>query len=285
MITSNVRSRQPLREVWTRERLVHERAIALGQAVDNSTWKNYGSALNSYLNFVKMHDYPLDPTPDTLSLFTVYMCHHIKPDSVGTYLSGICHQLEPYFPDIRSSRNSALVHRTLQGCKRMRAVPTSRKRALTIEDLETVVDKLSSSTDYDDILFLAQLLTGFFALLRLGEMTYPDDPELRDPRKLTKRSTVQTNDDFYKFFLPGHKADRFYEGNTIIVRKNPNKFDPHKRFLTYLRARDAKFPFSSPLWLTSQGTVPTRSSSYDVYVVSSILTPPVSLSEPEEQLP
>lgn len=90
-------------------------------------------------------------------------------------------------------------------------------------------------------------------------MTYPDDPELRDPRKLTKRSTVQTNDDFYKFFLPGHKADRFYEGNTIIVRKNPNKFDPHKRFLTYLRARDAKFPFSSPLWLTSQGTVPTRS--------------------------
>lgn len=141
----------------------------------------------------------------------------------------------------------------------MRAVPTSRKRALTIEDLETVVDKLSSSTDYDDTLFLAQLLTGFFALFRLGEMTYPDDPELRDPRKLTKRSSVHIDDDSYKFFLPGHKADRFYEGNTIIVRKNPHKFDPHKRFLMYLRARDTKFPFSSPLWLTSQGTVPTRS--------------------------
>ena len=217
MISSNVRSRQPHREVWTRERLIHERAIALGQAVDNSTWKNYGSALNSYLNFVKMHDYPLDPTPDTLSLFTVYMCHHIKPDSVGTYLSGICHQLEPYFPDVRSSRNSALVHRTLQGCKRIRAVPTSRKRALTIGDLETVVDALSSSTDYDDNLFLAQLLTGFFALFRLGEMTYPDDPELRDPRKVTKRNSVQTNDVSYKFFLPGHKADRFFEGNTIIL--------------------------------------------------------------------
>jgi len=164
MISSNVPSRQPHREVWTQERLVHECAIALGQAVDNSTWKNYGSALNSYLNFVKMHNYPLDPTPDTLSLFTVYMCHHIKPDSVGTYLSGICHQLEPYFPDVRLSCNSALVHRTLQGCKRMQAVPTSHKRALTIKDLETVVDKLSSSIDYDDILFLAQLLTGFFAL-------------------------------------------------------------------------------------------------------------------------
>ena len=109
MISSNPQSRQPHREVWTCECLIHEHTIALGQAVDNSTWKNYGSALNSYLNFMKMHDYPLDPTPDTLSLFTVYMCHHIKPNSVGTYLSGICHQLEPYFPDVRSSHNSALV--------------------------------------------------------------------------------------------------------------------------------------------------------------------------------
>jgi len=182
------------------------------------------------------------------------MCHHIKPNSVGTYLSGICHQLEPYFPDIHSSRNSALVHHTLQGCKRMRAVPTSCKQALTFEDLETVVNKLSSSIDYNNVLFLTQLLTGFFALFRLGEMTYPDDPELRDLRKVTKHSSVQTDDISYKFFLPGHKADRFFEGNTIIVCKNP-----HKCFLAYLRACDAKFPFSSPLWLTSRGTIPTCS--------------------------
>ena len=259
MISSNVQSRQPHREVWTCERLIRERAIALGQAVDNSTWKIYGSALNSYLNFMKMHNYPLDPAPDTLSLFTVYMCHHIKPNSVGSYLSGICHQLEPYFPDVHTSCNSTLVHRTLQGCKRMRAVPTSCKRALTIGDLETVIDALSSSTEYDNNLFIAQLLTGFFALFRLGEMTYPDDPELRDPRKVMKRNSVQTDEVSYKFFLPGHKADRFFEGNTIIIRKNPHKFDPHKHFLIYLRARNTKFLFSSPLWLTSRGTIPTHS--------------------------
>ena len=205
------------REVWTCERLICECAITLGQAVDNSTWKIYRSALNSYLNFIKMHDYPLEPLPDTLSLFTVYMCHHIKPDSVGTYLSGICHQLEPYFPNVRTSRNSALVHCTLQGYKRIRATPTSQKQALTINNLETVVDALSSSTDYDDCLFLAQLLTRFFALFRLGEMMYPDDASLRDPRKVTKRSSVHVDDSSYKMFLPGHKADRFFEGNTIIV--------------------------------------------------------------------
>ena len=153
----------------------------LGQAIDNSTWKNYSSALNSYLNFIKLHEFLVEPIPDTLSLFTIYMYHHIKPTSVTTHLSGICQQLEPYFPQVCSARNSALVHHTLQGCRCLSATPTTRKRALTLGDLETVVNTLTDSPDYDDQLFLAQLLTGFFALFRLGEMTYPDDPDLCDP--------------------------------------------------------------------------------------------------------
>ena len=257
MITSPIRARQPLRQAWTRERLLRECAIALGQAINNSTWKNYGSALNSYLNFIKLHNFPLEPTPDTLSLFTVYMCHHIKPTSVATYLSGICQQLEPYFPQIHSARNSALVHRTLQGCKRLSATPTSRKRALTLGNLETVVNTLTDSVDYNDRLFLAQLLTGFFALFRLGEMTYPDDPELRDPRKVTKRNSVRISPDSFQLFLPGHKADRFFEGNIVIIRKNDHPFDPHKHFISYIRERDKKFPFSPPLWLTNGGVIPT----------------------------
>jgi len=202
-----------------------------------------------------MHDYPLDPTPNTLSLFTVY----IKPRSVGTYLSGICHQLKPYFPNVRISRNSALVHHTLQGCKRIHAVPTSCKWALTITNLETVVNALSSSTDFDDHLFLAQLLTRFFTLSCLGEMTYPDDPSLRDPRKVTKQNSVHVDYSSYRFFLPGHKANRFFEGNTVIICKNTHKFDPQMHLLMYLHAWDHEFPFSPPLWLTSKGTIPTQS--------------------------
>ena len=181
MITSPIRARQPLRQPWTCEQLPRERTIALGQAINNSTWKNYSSALNSYLNFIKLHEFPVEPTPDTLSLFTVYMCHHIKPTSVATYLSRICQQLEPYFPQVCSARNSALVHCTLQGCRCLSATPTTRKHALTLGDLETAVNTLTDSPDYDDQLFLTQLLTGFFSLFRLGEMTYPDDPDLCDP--------------------------------------------------------------------------------------------------------
>ena len=66
MITSAVKSKQCHCIAWTRERLLHECALALGQAINISTWKNYGSALNSYLSFVKMHNFPVEPTPDTL---------------------------------------------------------------------------------------------------------------------------------------------------------------------------------------------------------------------------
>ncbi|KAL1942047.1 hypothetical protein VTO73DRAFT_6577 [Trametes versicolor] len=51
---------------------VHERAIALGHALDKST--TYSSALNSYLTFCKIHSFPVDPTPDTLSFFVTFMC-------------------------------------------------------------------------------------------------------------------------------------------------------------------------------------------------------------------
>jgi len=108
MMTSGLRSRQPCTHVaWTCECLIHERPLALGQAIDTGTWKNYSSALNSYLNFVRLHDFPVEPTPDTLSFFTIYMCHHIKPDSVDTYLSRICQQLEPFSPNVRKHRKSS----------------------------------------------------------------------------------------------------------------------------------------------------------------------------------
>ena len=207
MIRSARRSRQRAREAWSREKLVRERSIALGQAIDQSTLKSYSSALNSYLSFMWLHNFPVEPTPDTLSFYTVFMCHHIVPDSVSSYLSGICLQLEPYFPEIRASRLSPLVERTLKGCHRLRGIATKRKRALSFDDLFLVFHTLSQSTSHNDLLFLAMLLTGFFALMRLGELSFPNDRQLRNWRKVTKRLTVIITNNQYKFLLPSHKAD------------------------------------------------------------------------------
>ena len=260
MIRSATRSRQPARKAWSRDRLLRERAIALGQAIDKSTLKSYSSALNSYLNFVRIHDLPVEPTPDTLSFYTVYMCHHIVPDSVSSYLSGLCQQLEPYFPNIRAARHTPLVERTLKGCRRLRGVATKRKRALTFSDLELVVNTLQNSHSHDDLLFIAMLLTGFFALMRLGELSFPNDRQLQNWRKVTKRSSVKLTDDQFEFHLPSHKADPFFERNHIIVKRQQYcNIDPLSFFRTYLHSRDNLFPLASPLWVTSKGTVPTRS--------------------------
>src|SRR5271155_69528 len=260
MIQSGIRSKQPRREPWSRERLEHERAIALGQSIDPNTWRNYGSALNSYLDFVKNHHFPVDPTPDTLSFYIVYMSYHIKPDSVDTYLSGISQQLEPFFPQVRNNRKSPLVRRTLDGCKRLRGVPTTRKRALTLDDLRTVLRHYSSSADHDDLLFLAQLSVGFFALMRLGELTESDNVILRNPAKVTKRASVVITNDSFQFVLPAHKADKFFEGNIILILRPINHdIDTVHHFAAYLNSRDNLFPFSSPLWLRHDGSIPTRS--------------------------
>jgi hypothetical protein len=258
MIRGSRRARQPVREIWTRERLVHERAIALGNVLDKSTLSNYSSALNSYLNFVKLHDFPVEPTPETLSFYTVYMSHYINPRSVNTYLSGISQQLEIHFPAAKAARNSTLVRRTFQGCSRMKGKATIRKRALTTDDLQLVIDHYQNSTLHDDLLFVAMLLTGFFGLLRLGEMTFPNDPSLQDWKKVTRRNTVKIQDGLYEFTLPGHKADRFFEGNKIIIPALRFNHRPLHHFMNYINSRDTIFPVASPLWLTEAGSIPSR---------------------------
>ena len=259
MIHSARKARQPERLPWSRERLVHERAIALGNAIDKSTFLTYSSALNSYLAFVHMHQLPVEPTEDTLSFYVIYMSHHINPRSVNSYLSGICQQLEALYPNVRHAHKSPMVQHTLKGCLRLKGTPTSRKRALTLDDLGDVINHYQTSTFHDDLLFVAMLVTGFFALMHLGELTFPNDPALRDWRKVIRRSSVVITDDHYEFFLPAHKADRFFEGNKIVVMAKQFCHQPLRHFHEYIASRDSLLPLASPLWLTANGSIPTRS--------------------------
>jgi len=101
--------------------------------------------------------------------------------------------------------------------------------------------------------------SAFFALLRLGELVFPDDPSLCDWRKVIRRSSVVLHPSRYEFILPAHKADRFFDGSRILVCGDQFSFPTLIHFQHYLTSRDRLFPLASPLWLTSSGTVPTRS--------------------------
>jgi len=182
--------------------------------------------------------------------------------SAVLYLSNIlwiCHQLEPYFPKVQEIRKSHLIHHSLEGCKHLRGSPTVRKQALTIADLNTVCVTHLLHPTHNDLLFCTQLCVRFFALMWLGELTQPDDTELWDPQKLTPHSLVVLANTSFKFFLPGHKADRFFEGNTIMLCANPFACNPLAWVCNYLHCCNTLFPLSSALWVRKNGTIPTRS--------------------------
>lgn len=257
MIRTTRPSRQPTRVAWTHDRLVRERAIALGQAIDPSTHLAYSSHVHSYLAFCKLHNLPIEPTADTLSFFVVYMSHHIKPTSVDSYLSGICNQLEHLYPDIRVVRKSHLVSRTLAGCKRMLNSPTKRKLPLQVEHIDTLF-ALFPPISHDNLLFRSLLLAGVLALHRLGELTWSDDTNLRSWRKVIRRSSAVLTDTSFGYTLPASKADHVFEGDQILITPQRGFVDPMPVLKAYMNSRDHLHPCQPALWLTERGDVPTR---------------------------
>ncbi|KIY49598.1 hypothetical protein FISHEDRAFT_41734 [Fistulina hepatica ATCC 64428] len=214
---SNPRAHQPPRAPWTQERLQMERAIAIDASLDVSSCATYSSALQSYIAFCQLHHFPLEPTPDTLSFFVVFMSHHIKPSSVNSYLSGICSQLEPFFPSVRVNHSHHLVRRTLAGCLKLFSSPTQQKRPLYKRELLQLAPAFLHPASFDDSLWWAQLLVGFYGLLRLGELVIPDQVALHDFRKNVRRLSVTWHDAAFSFILPTHKADRFFDGTKLGV--------------------------------------------------------------------
>ena len=141
----------------------------------------------------------------------------------------------------------------------MRGSPTICKKALSTEDLNIITNHYFNSNSHNDKLLVAMLLTGFFGFLCLGELSFSDDSSLHNWKKVICRNTVQISDDQYEFFLPGHKADHFYEGNRIIIAAKHYQQQPLLFFCCYLESRDHLHPIALALWLTEEGLVPTRS--------------------------
>ncbi|KIJ60394.1 hypothetical protein HYDPIDRAFT_65262, partial [Hydnomerulius pinastri MD-312] len=206
-----------------------------------------------------VHNRPVTPMPDTFSYFIVYRSSHLKPKSVNVYMSGIVRELEEHFPDVKIIRSHPLVSRTLAGCLKRHASPVQRKLPLCVDDLHVAYTMLQNSTELDDQLFLAQLHVGFESLLRCGELTWPDEPRYQSYHKVSLRHTLTFTPSLFKYTLPSHKADRFGDGNTILIGQSSRLNDPYRIMLKYINSRNAVFPLHPELWLRKNGTIPTRS--------------------------
>ncbi|CAE6459491.1 unnamed protein product [Rhizoctonia solani] len=89
--------------------------------------------------------------------------HPVKPSIVVGYLSGICSNLEPLFPNVHNIRTAPLVSKTLVGLKKRFGSPAKQKSAISVQEISDVHSILSLSSSYDDWLFLALLSVGFTA--------------------------------------------------------------------------------------------------------------------------
>ena len=185
------------------------------------------------------------------------MAHHIKLSLVDSYLSGICNELESFHPNVWKNWCYQLVTKTLQGCKKFCAVPTTWKHPLSQAELADLQPQYMSSCSHDDLLFFIILLVGFHALMWLGELVSPDKKALQDFQKVMKHDIVKLLSEGFAFFLPGHKANKFFEGNRVLLQWNSAGDDPDGPFCKYLQSHDKLFPFHPQLWLHADGSVPT----------------------------
>ncbi|KDN34124.1 hypothetical protein RSAG8_12785, partial [Rhizoctonia solani AG-8 WAC10335] len=249
LVPASHRARQPHRSAWLIDRLRHERAIALGFVLETRIQHVYNSSTDSWLSFCKLHGFLNEPTAETLSFYAVWMCGAENPVKLSTvigYLSGICSNLEPFYP-------------SQAGLKRRFGTAPEQKRAMSVQEVADVVTILGSSTNYDDHLFLAILVAGFHALHRLGELCWPNETEYQSYRRLIPRHSVSLEPDAFSYLLPVHKADPGFQGARIRVVKQWDMLDPIPILRTYLASRDARFGGFLELWLTSAGKTPTKS--------------------------
>ena len=115
--------------------------------------------------------------------------------NIHTHIYGALRLCAVEFIDASDCERSSIVHLSQATCRINNVFQTSHDHHITKTDVSFLqsVTQHSNSTSHDDLLFVTQLLVGFFALMRLGELTYPDDAKLRDPTGPSKCTPTPSN--------------------------------------------------------------------------------------------
>src|SRR5882724_8632808 len=109
------------------------------------------------------------------------------------------------------------------------------------DDLNLILTSFNSA-DLDDLFLVSIVFTGFHGLMHLAALTISDNEAKRSFLKAILRHTVVVTSSTYSFTLPSHKADRFFEGNAVLIESRSLRLSPLHPFVNYLTARDARFP-------------------------------------------
>ncbi|XP_069103089.1 integrase/recombinase xerD homolog [Argopecten irradians] len=145
----------------------------LQNAMANSTWKTYNSALQCFQTFRSSYNMSsIWPVPsDHLVQFISYMSlQGYSASTISTYMSGISHE-----HNLRGQQDSTqcfIVNKIMEGAQRGNKRVDARL-PITLPLLRKLVTSLSSvcSSKYEAELFSAAFTLAFFGFLRVGEFS------------------------------------------------------------------------------------------------------------------
>lgn len=249
----------PKQPVPSLSQLVALRQTLWHAALEPSTRNRYERAMKAWATFARSLSLPHFPTAENLSLFVTFRCQFAIPSTIRGELSGMAY----YFKAIdaerwEQARSDVDVARVLIGAAKLAPHSPNQAIPLPLPLLSTALSSLLSlSSSYDELLWAALSVVAFFSCARGQEITAYDDPELRDKKKYSLRSTVRLTKEGFAVHLPYHKSDPLYTGSRLSFAASDAS-----SLLTivrvYLAVRDELFGEAGYLWLRENGEVPTR---------------------------
>jgi hypothetical protein len=236
--------------------LDHRTLWLQASSIEKSTVKGYTTGARDYVKFCMAHSLPIDPTPQTLSRYISYTSRFIA--SGPKYLTGVRHFLSAMYPDFDANRSHPLVTSVIQGSKKIRADPVSRKLPLRLHHLSAFLSRAQSSRSYDDLLFITILACCFYGCHCVGELVQKNDRSLFDWRKVITRSSLLFSAGRVQYRLPYHKSDPFYRGTDVLFTPQDTA-DPVALLADYLSLCGRLHGAATSLFLREDGSQPNRS--------------------------
>lgn len=227
-----------------------------------ATTRQYAAAVNKLLLFsnvsgIDLHGRPL--VASTLYQFILWCSTssktNVSTSTIKRYLTGLrmWHALhDAAFPSIDANR----VRLLLKSCSKTESRIQSRQRTgLNLRDILDLSDRLTSS-NLNDLVTKAVILTAFWGLARLGELTLNKD----HPAVFLRRKDVKFSIDGTRAHLHLRMAKTAKHGEIQLIRlqAQPNRLDPInvlRELLTRIHGRP-----DDPLFPDTSGAVPISRS-------------------------
>lgn len=230
-----------------------------------STQKTYKSGKDRYLSFCMHASLPALPVSQyVLCSFVAYLADQgLKHRSIKVYLSAVRHlQISAAHPDPFTGKSMPQLEYVLKGIKKREVEKgdNARERLPITPDILLRMKAVwePHGSQHDTKMLWATCCLGFFAFLRIGEMTCPSI-NVWDPNVHLSLGDVAidhpSRPSFIRVRIKQSKTDPFRKGIDLYVGRTSSSLCPVAAMLDYLTTRGMS---PGPLFVLENGHYLTR---------------------------